>query len=67
MIEITINGEARQIDGPMPIAELVRRAEVPEHYLAIEINGDVVPRESHATVLVNAGDVVEVVTLVGGG
>ncbi len=35
--------------------------------MAVEVNRDVVPRPRHAEQLLNAGDAVEVVTLVGGG
>ena len=35
--------------------------------VAVEVNGDVVPRETHAARTLSAGDTVEVVTFVGGG
>lgn len=67
MITVTINGASVSLDQPVSIAELLRSVEVPPNYLAVEINADVVPREDHSTHLVNDGDAVEVVTLVGGG
>ena len=67
MIEITVNGRDVQIDSTMSIETLLDTVEVPPNYLAVELNGDVVPREDHAKTQVAAGDQVELVTLVGGG
>lgn len=67
MIQITVNGNDVSIDGPMSVDRLLKTVEVPPNYLAVEVNGDVVPREEYAATDVNAGDQVEVVTLVGGG
>ena len=67
MIEVTVNGTKCEIERPMSIDELVQTVDVPPNYLAVEINREVVPREDHGTTLVQAGDEVEVVTLVGGG
>jgi sulfur carrier protein len=67
MIEVTVNGKPVSLEAPMTIEQLLVTAQVPPNYLAVEINADVVPRELHGAKLVNDGDEVEVVTLVGGG
>ena len=67
MIHLTVNGRDVTVDREMPIDELLRVVDVPPNYLAVEVNGEVVPREQHATRTVAADDDVEVVTLVGGG
>ncbi|KAA1259242.1 Sulfur carrier protein ThiS [Rubripirellula obstinata] len=67
MIEIKVNGRSEQIQSEMSVKQLLDTVEVPPNYLAVEVNGDVVPRESYADKIVGAGDEVEVVTLVGGG
>lgn len=67
MIEVTVNGQTQQVEGPMSIAALLQTVEIPGPYLAVELNEDVVPREQHDHQQVAAGDRVEVVTLVGGG
>ena len=67
MIQVTINGKPVALDSPLTIERLLATVEVPPNYLAVEVNADVVPREEHAARLVNDGDEVEVVTLVGGG
>ena len=67
VIAITVNGRAVEIQSPMSVQQLLDTVDVPPNYLAVEVNGEVVPREVFATVMVSAGDEVEVVTLVGGG
>ncbi len=67
MIRITINGKEVQIESPMTVEQLLDTVDVPPNYLAVEVNGQVVPREDYTAATVGAGDEVEVVTLVGGG
>ncbi len=67
MIEVTLNGQPVTIAPHCSIAELLAQTKRSGPAIAVEINGDVVPREQHATRVVEAGDVLEVVTLVGGG
>lgn len=67
MIEITVNGRPVEIDGRMTIQQLLDTVEVPPNYLAVELNADVVAREDYPSTNVDAGDEIEVVTLVGGG
>jgi len=67
MISITVNGRAVEIDQPMSVGRLLETVEVPPNYLAVEVNADVVPREEYGQKMVDDGDAVELVTLVGGG
>lgn len=67
MIQITVNGNAVELEGPMSVERLLDSVEVPPNYLAVEVNADVVPRELYRQFTVNQGDEVELVTLVGGG
>lgn len=67
MISITVNGESVEIESEMSVEQLLDTVDVPPNYLAVEVNADVVPRESYGETVVRDGDDVEVVTLVGGG
>ena len=67
MIKVTVNGEPVETENEMTIKRLLESVDVPPNYLAVEVNQEVVPREEHETQLVNDGDEIEVVTLVGGG
>ncbi|MEL6898346.1 MAG: sulfur carrier protein ThiS [Planctomycetota bacterium] len=66
-LSVVVNGQPRQIDPSMTITAVLKLCDVPPNYLAVEVNSDVVPREFHDSQTLNDGDVVEVVTLVGGG
>ncbi|MBL6725920.1 MAG: sulfur carrier protein ThiS [Rubripirellula sp.] len=67
MIEILVNGKTVSIPDAITLEKVLRSVEVPPNYLAVEINGEVVPKEQHASTIVRDGDELEVVTLVGGG
>lgn len=67
MIEITVNGESKQVDSGMTVLELLDHLSLNSRAIAVEINQQIRPRDTHAEVLVAAGDVLEIVSLVGGG
>jgi sulfur carrier protein len=67
MIQITVNGQSVEIESPMTVEQVLDSVDVPPNYLAVEVNAEVVPREEYTDRVVNAGDDIEVVTLVGGG
>lgn len=66
-IELTINGKPENLSIGNTIADLLVTLELNPQQVAVEVNRDLVPRESHADHQLLAGDEVEVVTLVGGG
>lgn len=66
-MRVIVNGESHDVPAETTIVGLIELADVPANYLAVEVNGDVVPRAEHATHALQEGDTVEVVTLVGGG
>ena len=67
MIEIKVNGQAVSISQPMPVEQVLDTVDVPPNYLAVEVNAEVVPREAYGSRMIQSGDELEVVTLVGGG
>lgn len=69
-VEIHLNGSAHAVpapDGPPTVAALIASLELGDRRVAVEVNGEVVPRAAHAAHVLSAGDRVEVVTFVGGG
>ncbi|MFO0977536.1 MAG: sulfur carrier protein ThiS [Planctomycetaceae bacterium] len=66
-MQIHLNGEIRQVPNQWTIADLLQDLKIENRYCAVERNRNVVPREQHATTALMADDVIEVVTLVGGG
>ncbi|MEP3052060.1 MAG: sulfur carrier protein ThiS [Erythrobacter sp.] len=63
---ITLNGEARRTMAGT-IANLVRELELSPEKVAVERNGEIVPRSTLADALLSDGDTLEVVHFVGGG
>jgi thiazole synthase len=66
-VTITLNGEAREFSGPMTVAALLRTLGIRPEHVAVEVNRGLVPRARHEETPIGPGDVLEVVTLVGGG
>lgn len=69
MSEITIqfNGQPLQVPAETTVEQLLLQAGMRSRLVAVELNLEIVPREQHAARRVAAGDVIEAVTLVGGG
>lgn len=66
-MQLIINGEPQTTPELANVAELATWLELPSFGSAVELNGTVVRRAEHATALLNDGDRLEVVRLVGGG
>ena len=66
-IRITLNGAPREFPAPLTFTELLHGMELAGRRLAIERNGEIVPRSRFGEARLNDGDRVEVVMAVGGG
>ena len=67
MIELTINGEPRHFSAPLTLAQLIESLDLAGKRIAIEKNGEIVPRSQHADTSLVSGDRLEIVVAVGGG
>jgi thiamine biosynthesis protein ThiS len=66
-LQITLNGDAHDVAGPLTVADLLVQLEIDSRRVAVEHNLIVVKREAFATTMVREGDAVEIVNFVGGG
>jgi thiamine biosynthesis protein ThiS len=67
-LELVVNGVAQRLDpAPATVAELVRALNLEGRRIAVERNGEIVPKSRYAATRVAAGDRLEVVAAVGGG
>ena len=66
-MEISVNGEQRSVADALSVAELLRGMGLEGKRLAVERNGEIVPRSSHAATALAEGDRIEIVIAVGGG
>jgi len=67
MITVTINGKEQQLDGPLSVAAYVETLPVNRRHVAVAKNGEVVPRDQWPDTLIDDGDTIEIVRMVGGG
>lgn len=67
MIELRINGEPRHFDAAPTVSDLLAALNLTGKRVAVERNGDIVPKSRHAETCCGAGDAIEIVVAVGGG
>lgn len=67
MLRISINGETREFHAPLNLMALLDQLELTGKRVAIERNGEIVPRGLHAETWLVEGDALEIVVAVGGG
>jgi sulfur carrier protein len=66
-MEIRLNGAQRAVPARCSIAELLEDAGLGGRRVAVEVNGEIVPRGQHGERLLAEGDHVEIVHALGGG
>ena len=66
-MEIQLNGQSRNIDAGSSLSDLLQAEGLGERRVAVEVNGEIVPRGLHASQRLRAGDCVEIVHALGGG
>jgi thiamine biosynthesis protein ThiS len=67
MITVRINGSDKQFKNSISIAELIVEMGLTGKRIALERNGEIVPRSTFATLKLADEDKLEVVVAVGGG
>ena len=67
MIEISVNGSTKIYEQPLAVSELLQRMALAGKKIAVERNGEIVPRGAHGSTLLADGDRLEIVVAVGGG
>lgn len=67
MLNLKINGEPRQFADPLTVAGLIEALGYAGKRIAVEKNGEIVPKSQHASTPLASGDQLEIVVAVGGG
>ena len=62
-----VNGKAHQLDRATDVSALLAHLDLTGKKVAVERNGEIVPRSAHAGTLLADGDELEIVVAVGGG
>jgi sulfur carrier protein len=66
-MEIYVNGSTKHCEAPLVLTELLRRLALEGKKVAVERNGEIVPRSAHGNTQLEHGDRLEIVVAVGGG
>jgi sulfur carrier protein len=67
MIRLTLNGHPERVESVTTVAGLLEHRGLAGKRVAVERNGQIVPRGRHADTELADGDVLEIVVAVGGG
>lgn len=67
MVEIKVNGENKQFDQSITVANLVAQMGFTNKRIAVERNEEIVPKGMHENTMIEDGDVLEIVQAIGGG
>lgn len=67
MIALTVNGKKVELEAPLRLLDYIQRLGVDHRTVAVEHNGHILERERFASAVLDEGDVVEIVRMVGGG
>ena len=66
-MQILLNGASTELPTDLTARELVEHLELTGKRIAIEVNGEIVPRSTYAAHKIEDGDKVEIVHAIGGG
>ena len=67
MIRVTVNGAAHRFERPLDVSALLSSLNLAGGKVAVERNGEILPKSAHAATLLADGDRLEIVVAVGGG
>ena len=66
-IAITVNGETRTLEAELSLQDLLQDLDMTTGRIAVEVNGDIVPRSQFSSQRISNLDSIEIVQAIGGG
>jgi len=67
VIQLSVNGQIRHVEPGDNLARLLETLELSSKRVAVEKNGEIVPRSQYLSTRLSDGDALEIVVAVGGG
>jgi sulfur carrier protein len=67
LLAVQVNGQLRELAAPATVLALLEEMALVGKRVAVELNGEIVPRGLHAATPLAEGDRLEIVVAVGGG
>lgn len=66
-MNVMLNGESREVPNSAKLTALITQLALGGKRLAVEINGEIVPRSQYDVTALAEGDQIEIVQAIGGG
>jgi sulfur carrier protein len=66
-MQLLINGQASEMPPELTARQLIERLELAGKRIALEVNGEIIPRSTYETHNLREGDKIEIVHAIGGG
>ncbi len=66
-MNILLNNNKEEISDGITIDQLIKVKNVNNKYFAVEINEQVIPKSNYHKHIIKDGDVIEIITAIGGG
>lgn len=66
-MELIVNGEPRSLPAPLSVASLLSELGMTGRRIALELNGEILPRSEFGQTMLSGGDTLEIVQAIGGG
>ncbi len=67
MLQLTVNGKKIELEGPCMLDKVLKELGHEGRQFAVAVDGDFVPRESHASYALEGGEALEVLSPMQGG
>lgn len=64
---ITINGQKTELLSPVSVADYLEQNQYRPNRIAVELNGEILPKSHYSDTMLKDGDNMEIVSFVGGG
>ena len=66
-MKVELNGKTTELEDIETVGDLIRSKDLKPQMVAVELNGEILPREKYDEQRINEGDRLEMVHFVGGG
>jgi sulfur carrier protein len=66
-MQVTVNGDQHEVASNTNLQQLLQQLAISNGRIAIEINGEIVPKSLFSEQTLNSGDKIEIVRAIGGG
>jgi sulfur carrier protein len=67
VIQLSVNGQVQRVEPGANVVRLLEAMELSGKRVAVEKNGEIIPRSQYPDTLLAEGDALEIVVAVGGG